>query len=102
MQSIRQNCQGATEGGHQDVVLARVEVSVARSGAQSVWPLLRKPDAVADLRAGQRDDALSKRCHGIGTDRFVVEWRIASDRVARALAGEREDAARFAGTPVVN
>lgn len=54
---------------------------------------------VEEMYAGDMGSELSR---GIGTDRFVVEWKIASDRVARILAGEREDPARFAGAPVVN
>ena len=60
---------------------------------------------VEDMYAGEMGSDLAK---GIGTDRFIVRWRIASERVAglvsRALAGtpppaERSDA--FAGTPVL-
>lgn len=40
---------------------------------------------------------------GLGTDRFVVEWRLDDERVARTIAGvERPDVAAFAASPVVN
>lgn len=54
---------------------------------------------VEDMYAGEMGSDLAR---GIGTDRFIVRWRIASDRVARALAGAPiDDSARFAGTPVL-
>ena len=39
---------------------------------------------------------------GIGTDRFIASWKIASERVLRALAGERPDSSRFLDAPVAN
>jgi chorismate synthase len=39
---------------------------------------------------------------GLGTDRFVVEWRLGDKRVARAIAGlERPEVTPFATSPVV-
>lgn len=39
---------------------------------------------------------------GLGTDRFVVEWRLGDARVARVIAGsEPSDGTAFAGSPVV-
>jgi predicted GNAT superfamily acetyltransferase len=54
---------------------------------------------VEDMYAGEMGSELA---HGIGTDRLIVEWRIAGERARRALAGEREDTARFRGAPAVN
>lgn len=48
------------------------------------------------------DEMGSELARGIGTDRFIVRWEIASDRVAAALAGQpagRPD--RFAAAPVI-
>jgi predicted GNAT superfamily acetyltransferase len=54
---------------------------------------------VEDMYAGDMGSDLSR---GIGTDRFIVRWKIASERVAAALAGTLPDAsARFAGTPIL-
>jgi predicted GNAT superfamily acetyltransferase len=57
---------------------------------------------VEDMYAGEMGSDLAQ---GIGTDRFIVRWRIASDRVANILAGGRptpsEDTAAFAGTPIL-
>jgi predicted GNAT superfamily acetyltransferase len=40
---------------------------------------------------------------GIGTDRFILSWRIASERVAQALADHRRgESERFREAPVVN
>lgn len=40
---------------------------------------------------------------GLGTDRFVVEWQVTDERVARVIAGlERPDVTAFATSPVVN
>jgi predicted GNAT superfamily acetyltransferase len=39
---------------------------------------------VEDMYAGEMGSELA---HGIGTDRFIVNWRIAGPRAARALAG---------------
>jgi predicted GNAT superfamily acetyltransferase len=40
---------------------------------------------VEDMYAGEMGSELAK---GIGTDRFIVDWRIGGERVRRALAGE--------------
>jgi len=45
----------------------------------------------------------SELSRGIGTDRFIVSWRIAGERVARALAeGRAGEADRFRDAPVAN
>jgi predicted GNAT superfamily acetyltransferase len=55
---------------------------------------------VEDMYEGEMGSDLAK---GIGTDRFIVCWRIASERVARAVAGHRNGKAeRFGDAPVVN
>lgn len=55
---------------------------------------------VEDMYAGEMGSELAR---GIGTDRFIVSWRIASDRVTRALEDRRAgEADRFRGAPVVN
>jgi predicted GNAT superfamily acetyltransferase len=55
---------------------------------------------VEDMYEGELWSDLAR---GIGTDRFVVRWRIASERVARALAGDRAgEADRFREAPVAN
>ncbi|HEX5759703.1 MAG TPA: hypothetical protein VF121_10950 [Thermoanaerobaculia bacterium] len=49
------------------------------------------------------DDIGSELARGIGTDRFIVSWKIAGERTAAALAGRLpEDSERFAAAPVVN
>lgn len=48
------------------------------------------------------DEMGSELAHGLGTDRFVLEWRLAGERARRALAGERPDPAPFRAAPVVN
>lgn len=54
---------------------------------------------VEDMYAGEMGSELAR---GIGTDRFIVRWRIAGGRVAALLAGNAPaDPARFAGTPVL-
>ena len=48
-------------------------------------------------------DIGSELARGIGTDRFIVSWRLAGERTAAALAGRLpEDPERFADAPVVN
>lgn len=47
---------------------------------------------VEDMYEGELWSDLAK---GIGTDRFIVSWKIASERVLRALAGERPDSSRY-------
>lgn len=55
---------------------------------------------VEDMYAGELFSDLAK---GIGTDRFIVSWRIASERVARALEDRRAGAEEpFREAPVVN
>jgi predicted GNAT superfamily acetyltransferase len=54
---------------------------------------------VEDMYAGEMWSDLAR---GIGTDRFIVSWKIRSDRVARVLAGQRPDSGRFREAPVVN
>jgi predicted GNAT superfamily acetyltransferase len=57
---------------------------------------------VEDMYEGEEGSELFA---GIGTDRFIVSWKIAGERVAHALAGGRTAAARedpFAAAPVVN
>jgi predicted GNAT superfamily acetyltransferase len=54
---------------------------------------------VEDMYAGEMGSDLAE---GIGTDRFIVRWRIASDRVAAVLAGHpAADPTIFAGSPVL-
>jgi predicted GNAT superfamily acetyltransferase len=54
---------------------------------------------VEDMYAGEMWSELAR---GIGTDRFIVLWPIASPRVEAARRGERPDeSAAFAGSPVV-
>lgn len=57
---------------------------------------------VRDMYEGELGSDLAK---GIGTDRFIVAWLIASERVARRLAEGPPDPAevigRFGGAPVV-
>jgi predicted GNAT superfamily acetyltransferase len=54
---------------------------------------------IEDMYAGEMGSDLAQ---GIGTDRFIVRWRIASDRVAGILAGDpASDPAPFEGTPVL-
>lgn len=57
---------------------------------------------VRDMYEGEFGSDLAK---GIGTDRFIVAWRIADDRVVRRLAEGPPDAAetmrRFGDAPVV-
>lgn len=48
------------------------------------------------------DEMGSELARGIGTDRFIVRWRIASDRVTATLAGTPPgDPAAFAAAPIV-
>lgn len=56
-------------------------------------------DYVEDMYEGEMWSDLAK---GIGTDRFIVSWKIASERVLRALAGLRPDSSRFREAPVAN
>ena len=55
---------------------------------------------VEDMYEGELFSDLAK---GIGTDRFIVSWKIASERVARALVDRRAGAeAPFREAPIVN
>jgi predicted GNAT superfamily acetyltransferase len=54
---------------------------------------------VEDMYAGEEGSELFA---GIGTDRFILSWRIAGERVARALAGRRTGAEPFREAPIVN
>ncbi|HSK78268.1 MAG TPA: hypothetical protein VLQ45_17585 [Thermoanaerobaculia bacterium] len=54
---------------------------------------------VEDMYEGELWSDLAK---GIGTDRFIVSWKIASERVLRVLAGERPGSSRFREAPVAN
>ncbi|HEX9941911.1 MAG TPA: hypothetical protein VGG03_07845 [Thermoanaerobaculia bacterium] len=55
---------------------------------------------VENMYEGEMGSDLAR---GIGTDRFIVCWRIAGERVARALADRRAgEADRFRDAPVAN
>jgi predicted GNAT superfamily acetyltransferase len=55
---------------------------------------------VENMYEGEMGSDLAK---GIGTDRFIVRWRIASERVTRTLAGcHPGEADRFRDAPVAN
>jgi chorismate synthase len=55
---------------------------------------------VEDMYAGEEGSELFE---GIGTDRFILSWKIAGERVARALADRRAGAEEpFRAAPVVN
>lgn len=55
---------------------------------------------VEEMYEGEMGSDLAR---GIGTDRFIVSWRLAGDRVARALVDRRAgEADRFRDAPVVN
>src|SRR4051794_4076681 len=55
---------------------------------------------VEDMYEGEEGSELFA---GIGTDRFILSWKIASERVERALADHRAGAAEpFQEAPVVN
>lgn len=55
---------------------------------------------VEDMYAGELFSDLAK---GIGTDRFIVSWKIASERVIRALADRRTGSEMpFREAPIVN
>jgi predicted GNAT superfamily acetyltransferase len=57
---------------------------------------------VEDMYAGEMGSELAR---GIGTDRLIVDWRIASPRVERALAGEPPRGIRLfseGDAPVIN
>lgn len=54
---------------------------------------------VEDMYEGELWSDLAR---GIGTDRFIVSWKMRSERTFRVLAGERPDTHRFREAPVVN
>lgn len=56
---------------------------------------------VRDMYEGEMGSELAR---GIGTDRFIVRWRIASPRVASAAAGEPDDRdlAPFREAPIIS
>ena len=56
---------------------------------------------VEDMYAGEMGSELAR---GIGTDRFIVRWRIASPPVAAAAAGKPEtrDLTPFTGAPIIS
>ena len=55
---------------------------------------------VEDMYEGELWSDLAK---GIGTDRFILRWRVASERVVQALAGGRaSESDRFREAPVAN
>lgn len=58
---------------------------------------------VAEYVEEMYEGEMGELARGIGTDRFIVSWRIAGERVARALADHRRgEAERFREAPVVN
>lgn len=55
---------------------------------------------VEEMYAGEEGSDLAE---GIGTDRFIVRWELASERTAEALAGRLpHNPERYAGTPIVS
>jgi predicted GNAT superfamily acetyltransferase len=54
---------------------------------------------VRDMYEGELWSDLAR---GIGTDRLIASWKIAGERVERALGGEPPDASRFRDAPVAN
>jgi predicted GNAT superfamily acetyltransferase len=58
---------------------------------------------VAEYVEEMYEGEMGELAKGIGTDRFIVSWRIAGERVARALADHRRsEAERFHAAPVAN
>ncbi len=58
---------------------------------------------VAEYVEEMYEGEMGELAKGIGTDRFIVSWRIAGERVARALADHRRgEAERFREAPVAN
>lgn len=58
---------------------------------------------VAEYTVNMYGDSTSELHQGLGTDRFIVDWRIQSARVSRILDGVREPISeRFAAAPVIN
>jgi predicted GNAT superfamily acetyltransferase len=54
---------------------------------------------VEDMYEGELWSDLAR---GIGTDRFIVSWKVRSERALRVICGERPDVDRFREAPVVN
>lgn len=84
-----------------DVVLWTYDPLVARNAHLNLNKLAaRIREYVPDMYGSDTGSHLHR---GIGLDRFVVEWPIREDRVARAISGKLQtDVKRFAGAPVVN
>ena len=58
---------------------------------------------VAEYVEEMYEGEMGELARGIGTDRFIVSWRIAGERVARALVDHRRgEAERFREAPVAN
>jgi len=58
---------------------------------------------VAEYVEDMYEGEMGELARGIGTDRFIVSWRIAGERVARALVDHRRgESDRFREAPVVN
>jgi predicted GNAT superfamily acetyltransferase len=58
---------------------------------------------VAEYVEEMYEGEMGELAKGIGTDRFIVSWRIAGEQVARALADHRRgEAERFREAPVAN
>lgn len=58
---------------------------------------------IAEYEEDLYGDSDSDLHRGLGTDRFIVEWRIRSQRVEQAIAGALGDTAvRFLESPIVN
>jgi len=58
---------------------------------------------VAEYVEEMYEGEMGELARGIGTDRFIVSWRIAGERVARALADHRRgEDGRFHEAPVAN
>jgi predicted GNAT superfamily acetyltransferase len=99
MMAVRRECRGLGLGvrlkAHQRRILLErgIETAfwtfdplVARNAYLNIMRLGARPvEYLRDYYGSGEDSTLSA---GIGTDRFVVRWDLASDRVERALAGE--------------
>ncbi|HEY7215096.1 MAG TPA: GNAT family N-acetyltransferase [Thermoanaerobaculia bacterium] len=58
---------------------------------------------VAEYVEEMYEGEMGELAKGIGTDRFIVSWRIAGERVARALADHRRgEDGRFRDAPIAN
>lgn len=84
-----------------EVVYWTYDPLVARNAHLNINRLGAEIDAYVPDMYG--DDSGSELHRGIGTDRFVVAWHIADERVERVISGEvRNDTHRFSQNPVVN